>query len=119
KVVREALKEWQKLYIQKFKASETDNLVFPNREGKLRSYSGFRRQFGRFLEENGLQNITFHQFRHTFATMMLERGVNPRVVQEFLGHKDISTTLGIYTGVTSEVMKAAADGADEALRGMV
>jgi len=119
RVVRDTLKEWQKLYIQRFKASDTDNLVFPNKEGKLRSYSGFRRQFGRFLEEKGLQNITFHQFRHTFATMMLERGVNPRVVQEYLGHKDISTTLGIYTGVTSDVMKAAADGADEALRGIV
>jgi integrase len=117
-VVREALKEWQKVYFQRFKASETDNLVFPNKDGKLRSYSGFRRQFGRFLNEKGLENITFHQFRHTFATMMLERGVNPRVVQEFLGHKDISTTLGIYTGVTSDVMKAAADGADTALRGM-
>lgn len=51
--------------------------------------------------------------------MMLERGVNPRVGQEFLGHKDISTTLGIYTGVTSAVMKEATDGADEAMRGMV
>jgi site-specific recombinase XerD len=39
-------------------------------------------------------------------------------VQEFLGHKDISTTLGIYTGVTSDVMKTAADGADEALRSL-
>ncbi len=61
--------------------------------------------------------VIFHRFRHTFATMVLERGVNPRVVQGFLGHRDISTTLGIYTGVTSEVMKAAAEGADEALRG--
>ena len=43
---------------------------------------------------------SFYQFRHTFATMMLERGVNPRVVQDFLGHKDISTALGIYTDVS-------------------
>jgi site-specific recombinase XerD len=50
--------------------------------------------------------------------MMLERGVNPRVVQEFLGHKDISTTLEIYTGVTSAVMQIAADGANEAMRGI-
>jgi integrase len=99
-VVKDLLKEWKKTYIQRFKASEVEKLVFPNKEGKLRSYSGFRRQFGRYLKENGVGEITFHQFRHTFATMMLERGVNPRVVQEFLGHKDISTMLGIYTGVT-------------------
>ena len=76
-IVREALKEWQRFYFQRFKASDMDNLVFPNKDGKLRSYSGFRRQFGRILKEKGLQNITFHQFRHTFATMMLELGVNP------------------------------------------
>ena len=50
--------------------------------------------------------------------MMLERGVNPRVVQEFMGHKDISTNAGIYTGVTRSVMKEAANGADEAMRGV-
>ncbi len=118
-MVKDVLKEWKKLYIQRFKATEVENLVFPNKDGKLRSYSGFRRQFGRYLEEKGVGEITFHQFRHTFATMMLERGVNPRVVQEFLGHKDISTTLGIYTGVTSAVMQEATKGADEAMRGMV
>jgi len=118
-IVREALKEWQKVWFQRFKVSETNNIVFPNKEGKLRSYSGFRWQFGRFLKEKGLENITFHLFRHTFATMMLERNVNQRVVQEFLGHKDISTTLGIYTGVTSDVLKAAANGADEARKGWI
>ena len=51
--------------------------------------------------------------------MMLERGINLRVVQEFLGHKDISTTLGIYTGITSQGMQEAADGVDEAIRGIV
>jgi len=119
KAVREVLKEWKKNYIQRFKASDVDNLVFPNKDGQLRSYSGFRRQFERFLKEKGLEKVTFHQFRHTFATMMLERGVNPRVVQEYLGHKDISTTLGIYTGITSQIMIEAANGADEAIRGLV
>jgi hypothetical protein len=50
--------------------------------------------------------------------MMLERGVNSRVVQEYLGHKNISTTLGIYTGITSQVMQEAVSGVDEAIRGM-
>ena len=118
-VVKENLIEWKATYSEKFKNMETQNLVFPNKSGELRCYSGFRRQFERFLKEKGITDVTFHQFRHTFATMMLERGVDPRVVQEYLGHKDISTTLGIYTGITSDVMKLAATGADEALRGMV
>ena len=118
-VVLDALKEWRKEYLEKPEQYQIGNLVFPNKDGKLRSYSGFRRQFERFLSEHGCGKASFHQFRHTFATMMLERGVNPRVVQEFLGHKDISTTLGIYTGVTTGTMQAAADGADKALRGIV
>ena len=119
KVVMNMLEEWKKVYIQRFKASDVDDLAFPNKDGDLRSYSGFRRQFERYLEEKGIDKVTFHQFRHAFATMMLERGVNPMVVQEFLGHKDISTTLGIYTGVTTATMQVAADGADEAIRGIL
>jgi len=117
-VVKDILTDWQGRYSEKFRGMETDNLVFPNKSGELRCYSGFRRQFERYLKEKGLDKVTFHQFRHTFATMMLERGVNPRVVQEYLGHKDISTTLGIYTGITSQVMLEAANGADVAIRGM-
>jgi integrase len=114
--VRDALWEWKKVYIQRFKASDVADLMFPNKNGQLRSYSGFRRQFERFTNDRGIERVTFHQFRHTFATMMLEQHVNPRVVQEFLGHKDISTTLGIYTGVTSGPMKQAADGVDSAMK---
>lgn len=117
-IVCRTLKGWRLEYMKRFKAAETDNLVFPNKYGGIRSYSGFRRQFERYLIERGCVPVTFHQFRHTFATMMLEQGINPRVVQEFLGHKDISTTLGIYTDVSSTVMREAAKGADEALRGL-
>lgn len=44
--------------------------------------------------------FTFHDFRHTHATMLLESGVNAKIVQERLGHSNISTTLGIYSHVT-------------------
>lgn len=56
-VVSEALRDWQKVWFQRLKALETDNLVFPNKDGKLKSYSGFRRQFGRFLKKKRLHII--------------------------------------------------------------
>ena len=52
-------------------------------------------------------NIRFHDLRHTNATLLLEQGVNSKVVQERLGHKDISTTLNIYSHVNKEMQKDA------------
>lgn len=41
--------------------------------------------------------------RHTFTTRLVEAGVNLKVVQDVLGHKDFSTTMDIYTDVTREL----------------
>jgi len=81
-VVAEILKEWRKEYMKKSGSYKVENLVFPNKAGSLRGYYGFRRQFERYLREKGCGKVTFHQFRHTFATMMLERGVNPRFIRQ-------------------------------------
>ena len=49
-------------------------------------------------EKSGLPVIRFHDLRHTAASLLAPR-VTPKQLQEFLGHEDISTTLGIYTHV--------------------
>ena len=44
-----------------------------------------------------------HSLRHTFTTRMCEAGINIKVIQDTLGHKDISTTMNIYADVTKEL----------------
>ena len=61
------------------------------------------------MAENNLGGYSLYSFRHTFATMLLEQGVNPRVAQKLLGHRDIETTLGTYRHVLPEVFDGAAD----------
>lgn len=56
-----------------------------------------------------LPRFSCHNLRHTFTTRLIESGVNPKVVQDTLGHKDISTTLGIYASVTNDFKKSAYD----------
>ncbi len=57
--------------------------------------------------------LTLQGLRHTWATLALERGVHPRVVQERLGHSTIAITLGIYSHVSptlhDEAAQAVAD----------
>lgn len=50
--------------------------------------------------------------RYTFTTRMCEAGVNVKVIQDTLGHKDISTTLNIYTDVTKELRRSEFEGLD-------
>ena len=53
-----------------------------------------------------LPHFSCHSLRHTFTTRMCEAGVNVKVIQDTLGHKDISTTLNIYTDVTKELRQS-------------
>lgn len=64
-----------------------------------------------------LPNFSCHTLRHTFTTRMVEAGVDVKVVQDALGHADISTTLGIYTDVTNEHKKKEFKELDEFIKG--
>lgn len=59
--------------------------------------------------------MRFHDLRHTAATLLLGRGINPKVVSEMLGHSHVSVTLGIYSHVLPHMQQQAADAMDQAL----
>ena len=60
-----------------------------------------------------LPSFSCHSLRHTFTTRMVESGVNVKVVQEVLGHKNVSITLDIYTDVTKELARREFEGLEE------
>lgn len=86
------------------------NLVFLTIEGKPKHRSYLRHWHKRVLREKGLpEDFRIHDLRHTHATLLLELGEHPKVVQERLGHKDISVTMDMYTHVTMTLQKQTAE----------
>jgi integrase len=85
------------------------DLVFPNAIGGIMIPDNLtKRSFKRHLAQAGLPQIRFHDLRHTAATVLLARGINPKVVSEMLGHADIAITLRVYAHVTPHMQAAAA-----------
>jgi integrase len=83
--------------------------VFCDRDGShLRKSNFIRRSFKPLLKAAGLPPIRFHDLRHTSATLLLLQGVHAKVVQERLGHANISMTLDTYSHVLPELEQAAA-----------
>ena len=69
----------------------------------------------RFTERNNLPHIKLHGLRHTNATALIAAGISPKVVQQRLGHADVSITLNTYTHVLPSMDKEAAEKLDNIL----
>ncbi len=85
-------------------------LVFPDTKGGPMRHSNLTRQhFKPLVKAAGVPMVRMHDMRHSHASLMLAMGVNPKVVQERLGHSRVETTLGIYSHVAPTLQRDAAD----------
>jgi integrase len=93
------------------------NLIFPNRVGKPMDHNNlYHRDFKVALERAGLPlTCRFHDLRHTCATLLLSKNVNPKIVQEMLGHVNISQTMDTYSHVLPNMQDQAATAMESVL----
>ena len=79
------------------------NFVIRQEDGSPMLPDSMTRKWSRFLKDNDLPHIRLHDLRHSNATALIQAGVNPRVVQQRLGHSDVNITLNTYTHVLPEM----------------
>jgi integrase len=87
---------------------EDRGLVFHHPDGSCLKPDAVSAAFVRRVRAAGLPRLTLKGLRHTWATLALEHGIHPRVVQERLGHSTIAITLGIYSHVAPTLHDEAA-----------
>ena len=94
------------------------DFIFVNRFGDVQHHGTLNKAIARFSRDCNdeilskgtsdpvlLPHFSCHSLRHTFATRMCEQGVNIKVIQDILGHADVTTTLNIYADATKDLKK--------------
>lgn len=91
----------------KLKTGNENNYLLLNKNGTKLTDRGVRLIIDNLMRKTTLgRKISPHTLRHTFATHMLNHGASLKIVQELLGHSDLSSTQ-VYTHITSERLKDA------------
>jgi len=95
---------------------EDHGLIFASENGTpLNPENLVKRSFKPLLTRADLPEIRFHDLRHTCATLLLSRGVHPKIVQELLGHATIAMTLDTYSHYLPSMGDQASDAMGDAL----
>ena len=109
--VGEQAESWLNRYLREVRprcAKGRHDRVFVNRFGRALSRQGFWKKLRQYCHQAGIEAVSPHVIRHSFATHLLENGADLRSVQMMLGHADISTTQ-IYTHIHQQRLKTLYD----------
>lgn len=106
------LKKQKKKYDKKRRSAgaffQDNDLVICTKVGTPVNPRNLLRTFYDLMKKADVPKIRFHDLRHTVATLMLSRNINPKIVKEILGHSDIRVTLDTYSHVLPSVHKETA-----------
>ena len=105
---REAGSAWNNKY----------NLVFTNAIGDVLSYRTVYDCFKRIVKQMGRPDMTFHDLRHTYATISIANGDDIKTVQENLGHATAAFTLDFYGHVTDSMRKHSTERMENFIQGL-
>lgn len=91
-----------KNYINNLPDKQT--LLFPSEVGKINSTTGAAKKIKRILRNCDIEDneITPHYFRHNFISECYDAGIDVKIVQKWVGHSDVKTTLDVYTHLSKE-----------------
>jgi len=94
-----------------------NDLVIDRGDGRPRNPDTLSSGWAIFVRKRGLPPVRFHDLRHAHATLMLSKGVHPKIVSERLGHASIGITLDTYSHVLPAMQQEAAAAFDEIFGG--
>lgn len=94
---------------------EMINLLFVKEDGYPAHVNSIGNEWTKIKRRYKLKNISFHQLRHSCASLMVKKGINFKVIQERLGHANIGITLDLYSHLEEEQHKESASAFDSIL----
>ncbi|MCM1299198.1 MAG: site-specific integrase [Firmicutes bacterium] len=105
--------------LSEYKKNVESEWIFPSPldDTKPRNPSAVRKRLQLILERAGCPNVRFHDLRHTFATIALEKGMDIKTLSATLGHISSETTIDIYSHITNKMRQQAAVRIDRQIGG--
>jgi len=105
--LREYYEERVLLYLELGRQLGLDDLVFAYPDGRPLDPGTVSHTFVKIVKKARLENVRFHDLRHTFASLMLLRGAKPKVISEALGHASVAFTMDTYSHIIEGMQEEA------------
>ena len=92
--------------------SNPEEFVFTLENGCHISHRGIFENFKKIAKQIGIPEMRLHDLRHSYATISIQNGVDPKTVSDMLGHATVKFTLDVYTHITDSSARKAAQAMD-------